>query len=141
MVLFGKSARRAALLSIALGALAFTASAQRAKFTLPFEAHWGSAVLPAGEYTLAPTMTTGWPRVFAVTGGGRTFYIMASVNRHIDGVEGSYLQLDDVDGTKVVRELHSAWTGDSFLFDAPKRLRARLMAQRTTRVVLVDRHG
>ena len=40
--------------ALALGALAISGNAQNAyqgKFTLPFETHWGSATLPAGDYT------------------------------------------------------------------------------------------
>ena len=42
------------LAALALGALATSGNAQNSyqgKFTLPFETHWGSATLPAGDYT------------------------------------------------------------------------------------------
>ena len=41
---------------LAIGWCTGSANAQTAfqgKFTLPYEAHWGQAVLPAGEYTLS----------------------------------------------------------------------------------------
>jgi hypothetical protein len=40
--------------TLALGTLAISGNAQDAyqgKFTLPFETHWGSTTLPAGDYT------------------------------------------------------------------------------------------
>ena len=45
---------RAGLVVVAALGIAGTASAQvvEGKFTLPFEARWGSMVLPAGQYTL-----------------------------------------------------------------------------------------
>jgi hypothetical protein len=41
-----------ALLTVCFGADRARAQALEGKFTLPFEARWGSAVLPAAEYTL-----------------------------------------------------------------------------------------
>jgi len=48
-----KSVRILLLAVLAAGLSASLASAQeyQGKFTLPFEARWGSAVLPAGDYT------------------------------------------------------------------------------------------
>ncbi len=48
-----KSVRIVLLAVLAIGLSAAVASARdyEGKFTLPFEARWGSAVLPAGDYT------------------------------------------------------------------------------------------
>jgi len=48
-----KFARILLLAGLAAGLSASLAHAQQyeGKFTLPFEAHWGTAVLPAGDYT------------------------------------------------------------------------------------------
>jgi hypothetical protein len=41
------------------------------KVTLPYEVHWGSAVLPVGEYTLRMDPTSGLLSVFEATGRTR----------------------------------------------------------------------
>jgi hypothetical protein len=47
-------------LSLSSG-LAKAQTAYEAKFTLPFEAHWGIAVLPAGDYTISLScVRPGW---------------------------------------------------------------------------------
>ncbi len=126
MVLFSKI-----LFSVA--AFAVAASAQQGKFTLPFETHWAGAVLAPGEYTLAPAMTVTWPRVFAVSGQGRTVYILASIDKLADVSEGNYLEIEDAGGARVVRELHLGFTGKSFHFAIPKALRAQLASRTTPR--------
>lgn len=54
---FAKATTFFATMLLATCLFAGSASAQtgfQAKFTLPFEAHWGHAVLPAGDYSLTP---------------------------------------------------------------------------------------
>jgi len=59
------------LLATVLLATCLSASSARAqstfegKFTLPYEAHWGQAVLPAGDYLLSIT-TTGNPAMVVI---------------------------------------------------------------------------
>ncbi len=78
MFLFNRGARRAALLSIAFGAASLAANAQQAKFSLPFEAHWGNAVLQPGEYTIsAPTPVSG-VQVISLAGAEKTVYLLPS---------------------------------------------------------------
>ena len=50
-----KTVRLLAILTLATCALAAAANAQNvtAKFTLPYEVHWGTATLPAGEYAIS----------------------------------------------------------------------------------------
>ena len=61
-----KSVRILLLAVLAAGLSASLASAQeyQGKFTLPFEARWGSAVLPAGDYTFRVNAgeAPGWGR-------------------------------------------------------------------------------
>ena len=50
-----KTVRLLAILALATCAFAAAANAQSvtAKFTLPYEVHWGTATLPAGEYAIS----------------------------------------------------------------------------------------
>src|SRR5260370_9369162 len=54
MIRHGIQAKLFAAVLLASGGFAASANAQTvaAKFTLPFETHWGKNVLPAGEYTI-----------------------------------------------------------------------------------------
>lgn len=50
-----KTVRMLAILTLATCAFTAAANAQSvtARFTLPYEVHWGTATLPAGEYTIS----------------------------------------------------------------------------------------
>jgi hypothetical protein len=66
--------------ALALVALATSGNAQDAltgKFTLPFETHWGTATLPAGDYTFALPVT-GFPYTLYIQGKGGNAIIMAA---------------------------------------------------------------
>ena len=49
-----KTVRMLAIFTLAICAFTATANAQSVtgRFTLPYEVHWGTATLPAGEYTI-----------------------------------------------------------------------------------------
>jgi hypothetical protein len=59
-----------AVVLLATGAFAAAADAQTlaAKFTLPFEVHWGKTVLPAGEYTMSMDSLTNVALIWSVEG-------------------------------------------------------------------------
>ncbi len=53
--------------ALVLGALATSGNAQdvyQGKFTLPFETHWGSATLPAGDYTFVMSSASSDYRLY-----------------------------------------------------------------------------
>src|SRR5438132_13663729 len=52
-------------------------NAYEGKFTLPFEAHWAGAVLPAGDYTFSIPSGNA-PYLLYVRGEGKTAIIMAA---------------------------------------------------------------
>ncbi len=143
MVLFRNRAVRAAVLSLVTGIFAGAANASQARFTLPFETHWGSAVLPPGEYTMASPLRTSWPRVLAVSGEGRTVYILASVESALPESEESSLEVVNVRGARFVREFRSGLRGKSFSFDVPKAMRTQIAhgtADQATKVAVLTRH-
>ena len=83
--------------ALALGALATNGNAQniyRGKFTLPFQTHWGSATLPAGDYTFA--MSSAGPVYrFYIRGEKVDAIIMASAAD--EKVVSGHAQLNLVD--------------------------------------------
>ena len=71
-----------ALVALALCLSAGLGSAQeihyKGMFTLPFEAHWGGAVLPPGDYTISMPSPATAPYLLYLRGEGKTAIIMAS---------------------------------------------------------------
>jgi hypothetical protein len=145
MFLFRSRAIRAALLPIALGVFVASANAQQAKFTLPFEVHWGNAVLPAGEYTMNSPMTLAWPKVLNISGAETSAYVLAGVEKLAPESEGqSYLRIANVGGKHFVREYTSALAGKTFLFDIPKGVQSDIAARghssEITKIAVLTRH-
>jgi hypothetical protein len=100
----------AALGLIAVCASAGTASAQdvyKGKFTLPADARWDNATLPAGEYTFT-LKSVALPTRIVVTGpNGSQFVITSSTNeRFIDAP--SNLKLERRNGEYIVSEVYLA---------------------------------
>ena len=74
----GKLAGRLALGALALGLFALPGKAQSTyQFTLPVAAHWGSVVLPAGDYSFT-MQTSGVPYLLDVRGQGKQAFIMTA---------------------------------------------------------------
>ena len=64
----------AALVAICAFTLAANAQVSFAgKFTLPYEVHWGRAVLPAGQYSIQMNSVAG-PAMIVSANGSRTVY-------------------------------------------------------------------
>lgn len=145
MFVFSGRAVRAALFSIALGTFVVSANAQQATFTLPFETHWNNAVLPAGDYRMTP-ITNMYPKVFSITGQGKSFYILAGVgNVGQDSETNSYLRVENVGNLHVVREYVSGLTGRTYSFSTPKTIQTQLAAagssqQEIANVAVIARH-
>ena len=145
MFLFSSRVIRVALLPIAFGIFAASANAQQAKFTLPFETHWGGIVLSAGEYTMYSPMTLARPKVLSISGQGKAAYILVGAEKLAHESEGaSSLRIANFGDTHVVREYTSALTGKTFLFDMPKAVRSEIAARRhsqeITKLAVLTRH-
>ncbi|MBV9612282.1 MAG: hypothetical protein JO091_07410 [Acidobacteriaceae bacterium] len=122
----------AVLLASAMATFATNAQAAQATFTLPFEAHWGTAVLPAGDYTITEVSSRSWPKVLFVKGHDRSATILASIEQPLSGEEASALKIVNVGGTQVVREFISTAEGKCFRFEAPKYLRTQMAMRGAT---------
>ena len=146
MFVFSGRAVRAVLFSIALGTFVVSANAQQGTFTLPFETHWGSAVLPAGDYRMSSSVTTAFPKVLSISGQGISVYVIAgNANPTDDSETSSYLSIQSVGSLHVVRQFVSAVTGKAYNFQMPKTIRTELAAARSpqqeiTNVAVLARH-
>jgi hypothetical protein len=107
--------------ALTLGALATSGNAQNAyqgKFTLPFETHWGSATLPAGDYTFALPSTSSPYRLY-IQGQGVSAIIQAATADQ--GVVSGRPQLNlvDIADVQTVRTFEAPELGVTFIYLAP----------------------
>jgi hypothetical protein len=108
---------------LALGALATSGKAQNAyqgKFTLPFETHWGGAILPAGDYifTLASASS---PYTLYIHGQAGSAIIKASTaeERVVSG--HAQLNLVDIADVQNVETFEAPELGLTFSYATPKQ--------------------
>ena len=114
MKLFTKVAAAA----LALGALATNGNAQDAykgKFTLPFETHWGTATLPAGDYTFA-LASTGSPYTLYIRGEKANAIIMATSADEKLASGHAQLNLVDIADTQTVQTFDAPELGKTFVY-------------------------
>jgi len=72
--------------AVAASALSGTASAQslvKGSFTLPYEVHWGKAVLAPGAYTITMESARGPATIRTSTGAGRALVLARSVDKSL----------------------------------------------------------
>jgi hypothetical protein len=89
----------------------------RGRLSLPYEVHWGQAVLPAGEYLLR--FVDVQTRVFVVIrdakSGKDVAYLAAVTNGQAKGT--SALLIADKGNQRVVHSLRLAELGEVFIYD------------------------
>ncbi len=111
------------LFATVLLAICFSASSANAqsafdgKFTLPYEAHWGQAVLPAGDYLLSIT-TTGYPAMVIIQdakSGKRVASVAPPIRQ--DATGESALLIGTRGTQRVIHSLRVAELGVVFVSD------------------------
>lgn len=130
---------------IGLAVTASRANAQdvalKGTFTLPYEARWGAAVLPPGDYTLSlPAAYTNIP-VMYVSNQSKTVYIGMGSGRSKAESQQSYLRVEDVGGMHVVRQFNSAITGELISFPVSKSVKNALVARNQSTTLPVSAAG
>ena len=120
---------RFALVALALGSSAGLGRAQNAyegQFTLPFEAHWGHAVLPAGDYTISMRSATA-PYVLFVRGAGKSVILLANGfdEKHVS--DASKLIVVDTGGTETIASLEAGQLGVTLDYSVPKSKMKRMV--------------
>jgi hypothetical protein len=107
--------------TLALGALATSGNAQNAyqgKFTLPFETHWGSATLPAGDYTFALPSNSAPYRLY-IQGQGVSAIIQAATADQGVVSERPQLNLVDIADVQTVQTFDAPELGVTFTYWTP----------------------
>lgn len=117
-----KLVNNVALVALALSFSASLGKAQNAfegKFTLPFEARWGSAVLPAGDYTFTLPSTAA-PYLLYVRGEGKAAIVLTSAADTKAISDHSQLTIVDAGGEHFIRMLEAGPLGLTFDYTVPK---------------------
>lgn len=116
------------VLATAASAGILTAADYSGKFTLPVETRWGTATLPAGDYSFKLNLNVR-PFTAQIIGKDVQAYIFAA--SFTDGNNGgdSALIIVRRGGKGVVRALHLAKEGLMFTYSAPSKGELPLMAQ------------
>jgi hypothetical protein len=107
--------------ALALGALTTSGNAQNAyqgKFTLPFETHWGSATLPAGDYTFTLSSASS-PYTLYIQGQAGSAIIRASSadSKVISG--HAQLNLVDIANVQNVQTFEAPELGLTLIYATP----------------------
>ena len=121
-----------------IGFWAAPVSAQSARtmaqghFTLPYEVHWKSTVLPAGDYTFRLQETPSWTTVGLQGPNGDTQITALAIDSEASK-ESSKLKIEHRDGVDYVHDLYVAEAGLHVRYAVPKIPKSeRLLAKRQT---------
>jgi hypothetical protein len=131
------SVHKQLFLGLALGALVLSFAAMPARaetvlkgtFELPTQAYWGSTLLQPGTYTFWMNAERGRllgvPAVH-VSGEGTTTTLL-TMARPERVSQRSYLTVEDIGGTYVIRKFNAGFLGESFSFAVTKDVRKKAM--------------
>jgi hypothetical protein len=120
------------LFALAVGLTASQANAQsvRGTFNLPFQAHWGDAVLEPGKYTISLPYEGSLSPVMQVSGEGQTVMILVGMSQKTAS-ERNYLRVENIGQAHVIRELTYGATGRLMRFSVPKSVRNQAAFERS----------
>lgn len=116
-----KLLKKLGIAAFALGALATSGKAQNAyqgKFTLPFETHWGSATLPAGDYTFT-LESASTPYTLYIQGQAGSAIIKATTADSKVASAHAQLNLVDISDVQNVETFEAPELGLTFIYATP----------------------
>jgi hypothetical protein len=120
-----KSISKVGIAALVLGALATSGKAQQSiyqgKFTLPVETHWGSATLPAGDYTFTVASAAAEYRLFIH--GQRSNFIIPTVTADDATPQHAQLNLVEIADKYSVQTFDAPELGLTFTYWTPKQKR------------------
>jgi hypothetical protein len=95
-------------------------SAFEGKFTLPYETHWGKAVLPAGDYVLTFTNDNTQPKLMIRDAKGLLIVAYERTDVRDDSTKGPSALVIGTQGTRrAVQSLRIAELGETFVYERP----------------------
>ncbi|MGH9451756.1 MAG: hypothetical protein ACRD11_14665 [Terriglobia bacterium] len=107
-------------LALVLAAGISKATSSGGKFTLPYEAHWGIAVLPPGDYTFTVISPSGSPRYLDVRGKRSGAYIFPLGTQIGTNARHSHLTLVTIGSNHFIERLVLKEVNTTFEFRIPK---------------------
>lgn len=119
-----------AVLSVGLGLTAVSLNAQQGSFDLPVGAHWGTAVLEPGEYSLKIPISNGQTILYLGSNEDTKMTIPLTTER-VKESKRSYLHIVKVDGEYYVDTFESGLTGKRFIFPKAKSTHRASPAEET----------
>jgi hypothetical protein len=105
----------AAAIAICLSVSSASAQSLKGSFTLPYEVHWGQAVLPAGPYTITFDRLDGPAIVRTGTGEGRALVMPVNIDKAKKD-QPSALLVTRIENEHVVRYLNLCEANVSFVY-------------------------
>ena len=105
----------AAAIAICLSVSSASAQSLKGSFTLPYEVHWGKAVLPAGPYTITFDSLRGPAIVRTSTGEGRALLTPVTTDKAMND-QPSALLITRIENEHVVRYLNLREANVSFVY-------------------------
>jgi hypothetical protein len=111
------------LAAIALSVLATSGNAQNAyqgKFTLPVETHWGSATLPAGDYTFTLPSKSAPYRLYIQGHGGSAIIQATTADQRVIS-KHPQLNLVDIADSYIVQTFEAPGLGVTFTYWTPSQ--------------------
>jgi hypothetical protein len=130
-----KSVTKVGIAALVLGALTTSGKAQtvyQGQFTLPVETHWGSATLPAGDYTFSVAGAAAEYRLYIH--GQRTNFIIPTVTAEEATPQHAQLNLVDIADKYTVETFDAPELGLTFTYWKPKQkyMPSNVARQKTT---------
>ncbi len=123
-----------ALFTVVAASTVATASAQQASFHLPFEAKWGTLVLPPGDYKIRLPQPALGTREVLVLGQTEGFVMAMTIDSYGDRpaprLDGDYLQLVKVGDVYYVAKYEEGSMETTLFFKTPKQSRPEHTAAR-----------
>jgi hypothetical protein len=120
-----KAFTKVGVAALALGALATSGNAENAyqgKFTLPFETHWGSATLPAGDYTFA--MSSAGSHYTLYIRGAQVNAIIMPASADVAVPPHAQLNLVNIADVQTVQTFDAPELGKTFVYSTPTQKHA-----------------
>jgi hypothetical protein len=89
-------------------------------FTLPFEAHWGKAVLSAGHYTFDVLPSNNVGQTLRVDGNGKSYLVYTGLTDSGTASGETRLDFVEVAGEQYVRSLELPGLNETLVYPVPK---------------------
>jgi hypothetical protein len=105
----------AVAIAICLSVSSASAQSLKGSFTLPYEVHWGKAVLPAGPYTITFDSLRGPAIVRTRTGEGRALVMPVTTDKAMND-QPSALLITRIENEHFVRYLNLRDANVSFVY-------------------------